>query len=90
MTDALPPDGAVLDADELAARWADARRPEQVAARLDGAGTPWCVVAGWALKDHTDFDGVLPLLSRTRREALGGWLTRVHPGHPWLAGLAGR
>ena len=39
-------------------------------------------------KDQADFDGVLPLLSRVRRDALGGWLERVHPGHPWLAELA--
>ncbi|WP_053742001.1 nucleotidyltransferase domain-containing protein [Streptomyces sp. NRRL WC-3618] len=40
-------------------------------------------------KDQADFDGVLPLLGRARREALSGWLERVHPGHPWLAELAG-
>ncbi|MFB6849797.1 nucleotidyltransferase domain-containing protein [Streptomyces sp. NPDC056373] len=39
-------------------------------------------------KDQTDFHGVLPLLSPSRRNALGGWLERVHPGHPWLADLA--
>ncbi|GLF93403.1 nucleotidyltransferase domain-containing protein [Streptomyces yaizuensis] len=41
-------------------------------------------------KDRADFDGVLPLLGRARRDALSGWLERVHPGHPWLAELAGR
>ncbi|MFD4597217.1 nucleotidyltransferase domain-containing protein [Streptomyces sp. NPDC058464] len=211
MPDSLPPGGAVLDAGELAARWADPWRPEQVAARLGGVGVPWCVAAGWALdffrggqsrlhgdleiavpvaglaevrdrfpeyvfdavgsgrvwaaageealaathqtwvrdpasgqflfdvfrepheggtwicrrdeslrlpydaiidrtvdgipylvpelvllfkakdprpKDQADFDGVLPLLSQARREALGGWLRRAHPGHPWLTRLA--
>ncbi|MEU3980964.1 hypothetical protein AB0F77_12725 [Streptomyces sp. NPDC026672] len=39
-------------------------------------------------KDHTDFDGVLPLLGRERRDVLRGWLGRIHPGHPWLAELA--
>ena len=39
-------------------------------------------------KDETDFAGVLPLLDRARRERLGGWLERVHPGHPWLAELS--
>ncbi|MGW5123757.1 nucleotidyltransferase domain-containing protein [Streptomyces sp. NPDC004069] len=210
MIDAVPPGGAVLDADELDARWANAWRPEQVAERLAGVSAPWCVVAGWALdlfrggqsrphgdleiavpaagfaevrdrfpqyvfdavgsgrvwaragaevlaathqtwlrdpvsgqflldvfrepheggtwicrrneslrlpyeaivertadgipylvpelvllfkakasrpKDHADFDGALPLLSQARRDVLGGWLTRVHPGHPWLAKL---
>lgn len=38
-------------------------------------------------KDHADFDGVLPLLSRTRRDMLGERLSRMHPGHPWLAAL---
>ncbi|MFJ3306647.1 nucleotidyltransferase domain-containing protein [Streptomyces sp. NPDC086549] len=212
MTGPLPPGGVVLDADELDARWADPWRPEQVAERLDGAGVPWCIAAGWALdlfrgrpsrphgdveiavpaagfpeirdrfpeyvfdavgsgrvwvgagpealaathqtwlrdpasgrflfdvfrepheggtwicrrdeslrlpydaiiertadgipylvpelvllfkakaarpKDRTDFEGVLPLLGRARRDVLSGWLERVHPGHPWLAELAG-
>ncbi|WP_370467045.1 helix-turn-helix domain-containing protein [Streptomyces sp. 5-10] len=39
-------------------------------------------------QDQADFDGVLPLLSQARRDVLSGWLTRVHPGHPWLAKLA--
>ncbi|MEU6091763.1 hypothetical protein ABZ865_34365 [Streptomyces sp. NPDC047085] len=39
-------------------------------------------------KDHGDFDGILPLLSQARRDVLGGWLKRLHPGHPWLAKLA--
>lgn len=39
-------------------------------------------------KDQADFDGALPLLSRARRDVLGGWLELVHPGHPWLAKLA--
>lgn len=38
-------------------------------------------------KDQTDFDRVLPLLSGVRRNALKGWLERVHPGHAWLAKL---
>ncbi len=49
MTESLPSGGAVLDVDELEARWADAWRPEQVAERLDGVGPPWCIAAGWAL-----------------------------------------
>ncbi|MFF4508404.1 nucleotidyltransferase domain-containing protein [Streptomyces sp. NPDC001401] len=212
MTESLPSGGAVLDADELDARWADTWRPEQVVERLDGVGVPWCIAAGWALdlfrgeqsrphgdleiavpaagfpeirhrfpeyvfdavgsgrvwpgagaaelaathqtwlrdpasgqflfdvfrepheggtwicrrderlrlpydaiierttdgvpylvpelvllfkakaprpKDQADFDGVLPLLDPARREVLSGWLGLVHPGHPWLAKLAG-
>ncbi|MDR2985516.1 MAG: hypothetical protein LBV34_11810 [Nocardiopsaceae bacterium] len=41
-------------------------------------------------KDQADFEDVLPLLGRARRDALGGWLERVHPGHPWLGELAGQ
>ncbi|MFI5475705.1 nucleotidyltransferase domain-containing protein [Streptomyces cacaoi] len=212
MTEPLPPGGAVPDADELHARWADAWGPEQVAERLGEVGTPWCIAAGWALdlfrggqsrphgdleiavpaagfpeirdrfpeyawdavgsgrvwagagaealaaahqtwlrdpasgrflfdvfrephedrtwicrrdeslrlpydaiiertadgipylvpelvllfkakatrpKDQADFDGVLPLLGRVRRDRLSEWLDRVHPGHPWLAELTG-
>lgn len=212
MIEPLPPGGAVLDANELETRWADAWRPEQVAVRLDGVVAPWCIAAGWALdlfrgeqsrshgdleisvpaagfpeirhrfpeyvfdavgsgrvwpeagaeelaathqtwlrdptsgqflfdvfrepheggtwicrrderlrlpydaiiertpdgvpylvpelvllfkakaprpKDQADFDGVLPLLGRARRDVLGGWLELVHPEHPWLPELAG-
>ncbi|MFI9172352.1 nucleotidyltransferase domain-containing protein [Streptomyces lincolnensis] len=39
-------------------------------------------------KDQADFDGTLPLLDRARRDALSGWLERIHPGHRWLADLA--
>ncbi|MFE0459445.1 nucleotidyltransferase domain-containing protein [Kitasatospora sp. NPDC058965] len=213
MTGSLPPGGVVLTEDELEARWADAWRPDQVAVRLSGVGTTWCVAAGWALdlfrgrqtrphsdleiavpaagfpevrarfpeyvfdaagsgrvwpgagaealaathqtwlrdpasgqflfdvfrepheggtwicrrdeglrlpydaiiartpggipylvpelvllfkakalrpKDQADFDNVMPLLTRARRDVLAGWLERVHPGHPWLAALAGQ
>ncbi|MFI0976258.1 nucleotidyltransferase domain-containing protein [Streptomyces sp. NPDC021093] len=68
MTGSLPPGGAVLDLNELDARWADAWRPEQVAERLDGIGTPWCVAAGWALdlfrgeqsRPHGDLEIAVP------------------------------
>ncbi|BAL88304.1 hypothetical protein AMIS_30840 [Actinoplanes missouriensis 431] len=38
-------------------------------------------------EDQRDFEGVLPLLTRPRREALSRLLNRVHPGHEWLAAL---
>jgi hypothetical protein len=38
-------------------------------------------------KDQKDFSGVLPLLSAERRAWLTAALTRVHPGHPWIAAL---
>ncbi|MFE4976426.1 nucleotidyltransferase domain-containing protein [Kitasatospora sp. NPDC056651] len=41
-------------------------------------------------KDRADFANVLPLLGGSRRDALRGWLERIHPGHPWLVELAGR
>ncbi|NUO40798.1 MAG: hypothetical protein HOV82_02050 [Streptomyces sp.] len=40
-------------------------------------------------KDQADFEGVLPLLDLPRRNHLRGWLELIHPGHPWLAELAG-
>lgn len=39
-------------------------------------------------KDEADFRVALPLLDRTRRARLSGWLSRVHPGHPWLTELS--
>jgi hypothetical protein len=38
-------------------------------------------------KDQADFDGSLPHMTRRQRETLAGLLTRVHPGHRWLAAL---
>lgn len=68
MTDAVPSGGAVLDADELDARWANAWRPGQVAERLAGVSAPWGVVAGWALdlfrggqaRPHGDLEIAVP------------------------------
>jgi hypothetical protein len=39
-------------------------------------------------KDEADFEGALPLLTPASRAWLSAALTRVHPGHPWLARLA--
>ncbi|MFF7633726.1 nucleotidyltransferase domain-containing protein [Kitasatospora sp. NPDC008050] len=38
-------------------------------------------------KDQADFDATIPHLTAAQRESLAGLLTRVHPGHPWLAEL---
>ncbi|MFF2614253.1 nucleotidyltransferase domain-containing protein [Kitasatospora sp. NPDC058046] len=38
-------------------------------------------------KDQSDFDATVPHLTPAQRETLTGLLTRVHPGHPWLADL---
>jgi hypothetical protein len=39
-------------------------------------------------KDQADFQRVLPTMDRTRRSRLTGWLTQLHPGHPWIETLA--
>ncbi len=39
-------------------------------------------------KDQADFQRVLPVMDRTRRSRLHGWLSRVHPGHAWLDSLS--
>jgi aminoglycoside-2''-adenylyltransferase len=39
-------------------------------------------------KDEADFRCVLPAMDRSRRSRLSGWLSRVHPGHPWIEGLS--
>ncbi|MEU0377515.1 hypothetical protein ABZ093_09455 [Streptomyces cyaneofuscatus] len=38
-------------------------------------------------KDQADFDATVPYLSPAQRATLTGLLTRVHPGHVWLADL---
>ncbi|MEU6835142.1 nucleotidyltransferase domain-containing protein [Streptomyces rubiginosohelvolus] len=38
-------------------------------------------------KDQADFDATVPYLSPEQRASLAGLLDRVHPGHPWSAGL---
>jgi Aminoglycoside-2''-adenylyltransferase len=39
-------------------------------------------------KDIADFQRVLPTMDQTRRSRLIGWLSRIHPGHPWIETLA--
>ncbi|MGV0741939.1 nucleotidyltransferase domain-containing protein [Mycolicibacterium sp. XJ870] len=38
-------------------------------------------------KDEADFTRVLPELDSARRSRLRAWLSRVHPGHRWVAAL---
>lgn len=38
-------------------------------------------------KDQADFDATVPYLSPEQRASLARLLDRVHPGHPWSAGL---
>lgn len=39
-------------------------------------------------KDEADFRHVLPALDSSRRDRLSEWLSRVHPGRPWLKALS--
>lgn len=39
-------------------------------------------------KDEADFRHTLPAMNGSRRARLSGWLSRVHPGHPWLETLS--
>ncbi|WP_416565877.1 hypothetical protein [Nocardia testacea] len=39
-------------------------------------------------KDESDFLRVLPAMDRSRRSRLSEWLSRVHPGHPWMTALS--
>ncbi|WP_063009676.1 nucleotidyltransferase domain-containing protein [Nocardia kruczakiae] len=39
-------------------------------------------------KDEADFLHALPAMDTSRRSRLSGWLSRVHPGHPWLETLS--
>ncbi|MGW4073916.1 nucleotidyltransferase domain-containing protein [Streptomyces asiaticus] len=38
-------------------------------------------------KDQTDFEATFPRMTSAQRETLAELLARVHPGHPWIAGL---
>ncbi|GAA3436890.1 nucleotidyltransferase domain-containing protein [Kutzneria kofuensis] len=52
MSEQLPAGGIELspaEIDALEARWAASWTPTEVAGRLAGIATPWCVAAGWAL-----------------------------------------
>ncbi|WP_235916217.1 hypothetical protein [Antrihabitans cavernicola] len=39
-------------------------------------------------KDAADFYNVLPAMDQARRSRLHSWLSKVHPGHPWIEILA--
>ena len=71
MSEDLPDGGVELspaDLEALEARWASAWTPAEVARRLAGITTPWCVVAGWALdlfrgkqtRAHGDLEIAIP------------------------------
>ncbi|MFD6588363.1 nucleotidyltransferase domain-containing protein [Streptomyces anulatus] len=71
MSEQLPCGGTELSPDEieaLDARWSFSWTPDEVAHRLAGISTPWCVAAGWALdlfrggqtRDHGDIEIAIP------------------------------
>lgn len=39
------------------------------------------------VKDQADFDAAIPRMTAAQRQALAELLSRVHPGHRWLASL---
>ncbi|MGW7587297.1 nucleotidyltransferase domain-containing protein [Kitasatospora sp. NPDC054768] len=74
MSEQLPGGGIELSPDEieaLDARWSSCWTPSEVAQRLAGIGTPWCVAAGWALdlfrgrrtRAHGDIEIAIPAAS---------------------------
>ncbi|MFE1366955.1 nucleotidyltransferase domain-containing protein [Streptomyces anulatus] len=71
MSEQLPDGGDELSPEEieaLDARWSSSWTPGEVAQRLAGISTPWCVAAGWALdlfrgrqtRDHGDIEIAVP------------------------------
>ncbi|MET8778336.1 hypothetical protein ABZV58_25315 [Nocardia sp. NPDC004654] len=39
-------------------------------------------------KDEADFQRVLPAMNPAQKSRLAEWLSRIHPGHPWLERLS--
>ncbi|WP_203920744.1 nucleotidyltransferase domain-containing protein [Rugosimonospora africana] len=71
MSEHLPDGGIELssaDLEALPARWSSCWTPSDVAQRLSGIATPWCVAAGWALdlfrgtqtREHGDIEIAIP------------------------------
>lgn len=71
------------------------RLPYREIIRRTGAGIPYLAPELVLLfkakharpKDQSDFETTLPHLTPPQRRTLATLLTRVHPGHPWLASL---
>ncbi|QMU71423.1 hypothetical protein [Streptacidiphilus sp. P02-A3a] len=71
MSEQLPRGGHELSPAEieaLTARWSRSWTPAEVARRLEGVATPWCVAGGWALdlfhgrrtREHGDIEVAIP------------------------------
>jgi hypothetical protein len=74
VSEQLPTGGHQLspaEIDALGARWSSCWTPREVAHRLSGTATPWCVAAGWALdlfrgkqtREHGDIEIAIPAAS---------------------------
>jgi hypothetical protein len=71
------------------------RLPYRDVIRFDADGIPYLApelvllfkAKNMRAKDQADFDGVRPQLTARQRKRMAALLTRVHPGHPWLAAL---
>lgn len=96
MSEQLPAGGHQLspaEIDALGARWSSCWTPRQVAHRLSGTATPWCVAAGWALdlfrgkqtREHGDIEIAIPAASflDIRGHFLGYIFDAVGSGRIW-------
>ncbi|TDP89974.1 nucleotidyltransferase domain-containing protein [Labedaea rhizosphaerae] len=96
MGEQLPDGGHELspaELDALDARWSSCWTPGQVAQRLAGLATPWCVAAGWALelfrgtptRAHGDIEIAIPSsrFAEVRDRLPGYALDAVGSGRVW-------
>jgi hypothetical protein len=92
----LPAGGVELSPAELEAldaRWSSCWTPSEVAHRLTGIVTPWCVAAGWALdlfggrqtREHGDIEIAIPAagLAEVRDRFPGYAVDAVGSGRIW-------
>lgn len=92
----LLPGGVELSAAEieaLPARWLSCWTPTEVAQRLAGIATPWCVAAGWALdlfrgaqtREHGDIEIAIPAATfpEVRKRFSGYAFDAVSSGRIW-------
>jgi hypothetical protein len=96
VSDHLPGGGVLLSPAEieaLDARWASSWTPSEVAVRLTGVATPWCVAAGWALdlfrgrqtRPHGDIEIAIPAAGfpEVRRRFPAYAIDAVSSGRLW-------
>lgn len=98
MSEQLPAGGIELSPAEIEAldtRWSSCWTPSEVARRLTGIATPWCVAAGWALdmfhgtqtRKHGDIEIAIPAASFPQvRDRFPGYVfDAVGDGRIWEA-----